>query len=46
MSSGTGISIQFLLVRWSVGVRCKSFWYSICGKEVSRWSFLTPGLIV
>lgn len=25
MSSGTGISIQFLLVRWSVGVGCKSF---------------------
>lgn len=26
MSSGTATSIQFLLVRWSVGVGCRSFW--------------------
>ena len=40
LSSGTAISIQFLLVKWSVAVGCKSFWYSICG-EVSQSSYLT-----
>lgn len=36
MSSGMAMSIQFLLVTWSVGVGCKSFWYSICGEEGSQ----------
>lgn len=45
MSSGTATSIQFLLVRWSVGVGCRSFWYSICVK-VGQVASLTPGPIL
>lgn len=46
MSSGTAMSIQFLLVRWSVGVGCKSFWYSICGEEVSQGRVYLQPLIL
>lgn len=45
MSLGTAISIPFLLVRWSVGVGCKSSWYSICGRTSARWRYLLQGCV-
>lgn len=43
MSSGTAMSIQFLLVRCSVGDGCKSFWYSICmGRRLAKVAFTYP----